>query len=134
MHAKTGVHHATYLVGGATLPAFLALFAQSVIQKADVLPIRYFVIGRSYTKNEDNIPVQDTVVQVFVACKDRQQEEKEFAKLLQVMEKFYSEEIGIKTSSCLSPAPELETYEKKRLLFFQDEGSKVVGRLSTTGD
>ena len=51
---KKGWDHATYLTGGASFPSFLALFAQSVIENSDVLPLRYFVIGRSYENKTDS--------------------------------------------------------------------------------
>lgn len=52
-NVKKGWEHATYLAGGASFPSFLALFAQSVIDNPQCLPLRYFVIGRSYENNRE---------------------------------------------------------------------------------
>ncbi|ODN01890.1 Serine--tRNA ligase [Orchesella cincta] len=81
-NVKKGWEHATYLAGGASFPSFLALFAQSIIEEPKILPIRYFVIGRSYESQKTKPGFyQSHVVQAFVACRSEEEMEKEFQNL-----------------------------------------------------
>jgi len=126
---------ASYLVGGASFPAFLALFAQSLLQSDENLPIRYFVIGRSYEKeSEGPRTIQKSNVQAFVACRDAKEQEHEFLRLTELMEKFYAEELGLTFETNLLSAQQLQRYEKKKVSCVTTSESKVVGDLATVGD
>jgi len=132
---SSSMAHATYLVGGASFPAFLALFAQSLLHSDNNLPIRYFVIGRSYEKKRDGPgTIQNSNVQAFIACRDAAEQEEEFLRLTDLMEKFYTDTIGVHIESNLLPAKDLRTYEKKKISFVTRDESKVIGDLATVGD
>jgi len=135
--AKAGLAHASYLVGGASFPAFLALFAQTVIYGQEALPLKYFVIGRTYTKPSESVQrrtIQSSAVQVFIACKSEEEQEEEYMKLAAFMEKFYSHTIGLSFQTRLLSAAKLRTYEKKKLAFILNEPQKMIGHLTTVGD
>ena len=126
-----GAAHASYLVGGATFPAFLALFAQSIVQNEDSLPIRYFVVGRIYSKRLDGPgTLQSSAVQAFVACRNKEEQEAEYANLTNLMEKFYAENIGLSFQTKRLAAPQLRTYESKKLSFVTKDRNKEVGDLA----
>jgi len=130
-----GISHATYLVGGATFPAFLALFAQSIIQNEHILPIKYFVVGRTYNKRPNGPgTIQTSAVQAFVACRDEKEQEEEFVQMAELMENFYSKNIGLTFQSRRLPAPALKKYEQKKISFVEDNSEKVIGDISTVGD
>lgn len=122
-------------MGGATFPAFLALFAQSVIHDSSSLPIKYFVVGRCY-KNKSVLEGlrQNTAVQVFVACANEEQQDEEFLKLAHLMEQFYSEVLGVAAQCRLLAAPQLRSYEKKKIAFLSTDTNKTLGDLTTVGD
>lgn len=127
--------HASYLVGGASFPAFLALFAQSLLHNDAMLPIRYFVIGRTYEKNPDGSgTMQQANVQAFIACRDQKEEEAEYHRLTEIMEKFYAFDIGVCIRTILLAAPELRTYEQQKLVFMTSDDGNVIGDLATVGD
>ncbi|CAL8114122.1 unnamed protein product [Orchesella dallaii] len=138
-NVKKGWEHATYLAGGASFPSFLALFAQSIIEDPKILPIRYFVIGRSYESQKTKPGFyQSHVVQAFVACRNEEEMEKEFHNLQNLMESFYSEKVGFTFQTQIVPAPRLQMYERKKLAFVMNKtdksASKMIGTLSTVGD
>jgi hypothetical protein len=64
--------------------------------------------------------------------------EKEFAKLQELMESFYSTKVGIPFQTQVVPASRLKMYERKKLAFVMKKTdkspSKMVGTLSTVGD
>ncbi|CAG7723815.1 unnamed protein product [Allacma fusca] len=129
--------HASYLVGGASFPAFLALFAQSLVKNPDeVMPIRYFVIGRSYGKKkyEKNTVYQRSAVQVFIACKNEQEMEQEFENLSNLTGNFLSRHIGTPFVMEQVGAPNLQNYERKQVAFLTEGSSKTISSVSAIGD
>jgi len=138
-NVKKGLEHATYLAGGASLPSYLALFAQSIIEDPSVLPLRYFVIGRSYELQKEKPGFyQSHAVQVLVACRNEEEMEKEVLHLQSIMESFYSEKVGFPFQTQVVPAHRLSMFEQKKLAFVQkatdNSHSKMIGTLSTIGD
>jgi seryl-tRNA synthetase len=129
--------HASYLVGGASFPAFLALFAQSLVKNPEeVMPIRYFVIGRSYgrKKYEKNTVYQRSAVQVFIACRTEEEMEQEFENLSNLTGNFLSHHIGTPYTMEQVGASNLQNYERKQVAFLTEDSSKTISSVSAIGD
>lgn len=77
-------------------------------------------------------------VQAFVACRNADEMEQEFNRLRDLMESFYSTQVGFAFQTQLVPASRLKLYEKKKLAFVMNKTdktpNKMVGTLSTIGD
>ena len=125
-------------MGGASFPAFLALFAQSLVKNpSEVMPIRYFVIGRSYGKKKyENTMYQRSAVQIFIACRTEREMEEEFANMVGMTEEFLSRRIGVPCSVDLVNAKSLQNFERKCVRFHTTDSAtpKRISDVSAIGD
>ncbi|XP_049765809.1 serine--tRNA synthetase-like protein Slimp [Schistocerca cancellata] len=120
-HSDTGVsdiNNRLHLVGGASLPAYCACHAKTIVTGS--LPVRYFTIGRQYSPIQSkSLPglfhtCQASCVEVFVLTSDTLKELKaEFQRTLKAVTGIYRS-LGLPFRIVLFPANSLKQWESLR--------------------
>jgi hypothetical protein len=86
-----GVH----LTGGASLYPFVGYFVKNIVANPDVLPVKYFCVGRQYRTQSGDEPVtllqpqQSTAVQCFSANSSLESMQGQLVNLVDVLKEFY---------------------------------------------
>ncbi|XP_014206474.1 uncharacterized protein LOC106637987 [Copidosoma floridanum] len=135
-----------HLVGGASLPAMLAMYTKQAFKPSD-FPIRIFSAGRHYTPFPSSLTVQHglfsvcqaSAVQALTLVKDKDSKEykEEFERLIEAATKIYND-IGCHYRVVIRPAKELNLAESMRLSFemysVHADQYVEIGHVSACGD
>lgn len=112
------INNRLHLVGGASLPAFCASQAKTIV--TDPLPVRYFTVGRQYSPLQSRRwpglfhTCQASCVEIFVLTSDSSKKLKaEFQEALKTVISIYNS-LGLSYKIVLSPAYSLNQWESLR--------------------